>query len=146
MEIKKFDMEEVNKRIDYINERLKTLKLAIEDYKIQKKKFEKYKSLKTIERDAEEIIECATRINQEVLKNNDEFADTYRESFELLFELEIIDDEDYCKKLANTTGFRNRLAHDYIELDPQLTLKTGENILKLYPKYLLKVIDYISSI
>lgn len=136
--------EEIKTRIDYIRRKLDTLKRAIDDYETQTDSFETYKSLKTIERDCEEIVESAIRINQEVLEDTGEIGQTYRESFEKLVELNLFD-KDILEKLANTTGFRNRLAHDYMDLDDEITVKTARNILKLYSDYLLKILDYVDN-
>ncbi len=140
------DKIEINKRIDYITTKLKTLKLALIDWEKEEKEFEKYKSLKTVERDCEEIIESATRINQEILSINNKIADSYRESFEMLEKLNLFESKDFLEKLSNSTGFRNRLAHDYINLDEIITIKTGKSILNIYPKYLLKIQDYIEKL
>ncbi len=141
------DLLEITNRIHYIIEKLETLKLAIEDIeKPSLSKFEKYKALKTIERDSEEIIESAIRINQEILSSKLLIGNTYRESFEKLLDIKVITDINLLEKLASTTGFRNRLAHDYINLDEKITISSAKNILKFYPKYLLKIKEYIVSI
>lgn len=139
------DKEEINKRVLYIKKKLETLKLAIEDYSKQEKPFEKYKVIKTIERDSEEIVESATRINQEILSQKNFIAESYRESFEKLFEFEIIIDKKFLEKLANTTGFRNRLAHEYMNLDDKVTFKSAEQLIKLYPKYLMNIVEYLEK-
>jgi len=54
--------------------------------------------------------------------------------------------EKYDLKLSNTAGFRNRLAHDYINLDDKVTILSGKKILNLYPKYLLAVKNYLKNL
>ncbi len=140
------DEREVYKRIEYIKEKLVTLKLAIVDYEKETVVFEKYKSLKTVERDSEEIIESATRINQELLSVNGKVGETYRDSFERLVTLGIFKKEEvFFEKLCNTIGFRNRLAHDYMNLDEKVTISSAKNILKLYPDYLVKIGKYLKN-
>lgn len=138
------DVNEIEKRIEYVRKRLVTLKQAISDYR-DSDNFERYKCLKTIERDCEEIIESSTRINQEILGSINIVGETYRDSFEKLKELDVFDDELFLTKIANTTGFRNRLAHDYIDLDEEITIKTSENILNMYPKYLLGIVKFLKK-
>lgn len=43
------------------------------------------------------------------------------------------------KKLVNTAGFINRLAHEYMELDKNIILNTIKNIIKYYSKYILEI-------
>lgn len=135
--------DDIKKRIEYIEERRKTLKKAIGEYE-KLNGFEKYKCLKTIERDSEEIIESAVRINQDILEEKETIAETYRESFEKVSDILKID-ENTKEKLANSTGFRNRLAHDYMYLNEKATMKSAKIILTLYPVYLLKIIKYIEN-
>lgn len=135
---------EIRKRVKYIEEKLETLNLALKDYDIQTKKFEKYKAFKTIERDCEEIIESAIKINQEISKKNDEVLLTYRESFDSIKNILNFNEREF-EKLANSTGFRNRLAHDYMNLDERITILTAINISKIYPKYLLKILEFIET-
>lgn len=139
------DILEIEKRIEYISLKLKMLRLAIDDYKKQKEEFEIYKVLKTIERDSEEIIESSTRINQEILISFNDIGETYRDSFEKLAKNGVLKKDEFLKKLSNTTGFRNRLAHDYINLDEDITIISAKNILSLYPKYLLKIKEFLSK-
>ncbi|MFW6286218.1 MAG: type VII toxin-antitoxin system HepT family RNase toxin [Nanoarchaeota archaeon] len=140
------DKLEIEKRINYIIEKLETLKLAIKDYEEKNlSKYERYKALKTVERDCEEIIESAVRINQEILSQYFIIGNTYRETFEKLLDKKIITNEKNIEKLASTTGFRNRLAHDYINLDDKITIASAKKILKLYPSYLLKIKDYLNK-
>ncbi len=119
------DEIEINKKVDYITSKLETLNLAIKDYKKEKENFERYKSLKTIERDCEEIIESAVRINQEILQEEGYVGNTYRESFEMLNKFREFKDKEFLEKLSNSCGFRNRLAHDYINLDEKITVKSA---------------------
>jgi len=133
------EKSEINKRVDYITSKLETLNLAIIDYNENKVKFERYKSLKTIERDCEEIIESAIRINQEILQDGGKLGGTYRESFELLEDFDEFKDPEFLEKLSNSCGFRNRLAHDYINLDDEITVRSAKKILEIYPNYLLKI-------
>lgn len=97
------------------------------------------------EKKAEELIESAISINQEILKTHfDYLSNSYYESFIDLEKLKIFSPEE-LKSLAATAGFRNRLAHDYLELDPKITLQSIERLLKIYPTYLKKIKKFLST-
>lgn len=97
------------------------------------------------EKKAEEIIESAISMNQEMLKKyHKHLSKSYYESFLDLRKLKIFSDDELTK-LANTAGFRNRLAHDYLELHPEITLKSIENLLRIYPIYLKRIKKYLDK-
>lgn len=48
-------------------------------------------------------------------------------------------DKEYLEELATTAGFRNRFAHDYMKLNKKIVYKSINKILKLYPRYILKI-------
>jgi uncharacterized protein YutE (UPF0331/DUF86 family) len=136
---------EINKRIDYISEKLEKLSISLKKYDDSSSdENDKYIALKAIERDCEEIVESAVRVNQEILSDLRSIGDTYRDSFEKLKKLKLFEKE-LLEKLANTTGFRNRLAHDYIDMDEDITIVSAKNILEIYPKYLTYILNYIDN-
>lgn len=133
------------KRFDYILFKLKKIKLHLEKYSNAQKENDldmEYVFLRSIERDCEEVVECATKINQEILENHSILANSYRETFEKIQEVGILFDKNELEELSSTTGFRNRLAHVYMDLDPKITIKSAKKIVELYPKYLIKVKQY----
>lgn len=135
------------KRYDYIIFKIGKIKLHLEKYDKSQKEDEsdmEYVFLRSIERDCEECIECATKINQHILEKHSLFADSYRETFEKLEEVGITFDDLNIDDLSATTGFRNRLAHVYMELDPKVTIKSAQKIVNLYPKYLMKIKEYLN--
>jgi uncharacterized protein YutE (UPF0331/DUF86 family) len=143
--------EDIKLKIDYLRNKLDKLKKSISRLEnIKGSDFElEYIILRAIERDSEEIIEISTKINQELLSLKNEVAMSYRESFEKLIDLNIFnlkEDKELLEKLANSTGFRNRLAHDYMNLDNKITINSAKQIIKIYPKYLLRIIDFIENI
>ncbi|MCA9496426.1 MAG: DUF86 domain-containing protein [Nanoarchaeota archaeon] len=139
------DRNNIRKRLVHINEKLSKLKFSIEKYEREKDKNLLYIYLKAIERDCEEIVESAVRVNQEILEFTGEIGATYRESFEKLDSLKLFSKNDILQ-LANTSGFRNRLAHDYMDLDEKITLESAKKICKIYPNYFLKIEDYLNSL
>lgn len=132
----------IQEKINFIVETLKTLKDILKKRK-QYKQFEQY-LLFAAEKKAEEIVESAISINQELLKNYfQHISESYYESFIDLQKTKIFS-EDELKLIASTAGFRNRLAHDYLELNPDITLKSMEKILRIYPEYLKKIRKFIT--
>lgn len=96
------------------------------------------------EKKAEEVVELAVSINQEVLKQRGKVSLSYYESFTQLsifkkFSLRELDE------LARTAGFRNRLAHEYLDIDEFIAIRTMQKMLKIYPNYLTKIKKIISS-
>lgn len=96
------------------------------------------------EKKAEEIVELATTLNQELLKTTGKISTSYHESFT---DLKIFKEftEPELKVLASTAGFRNRLAHEYLTVDEAIAIKTMKNMLKIYPPYLKKIQKIISK-
>ena len=130
----------IEKRVDYISKRLEKLKDSLDKYESEEDEDYKYIILKAIERECEEIIESGTKINKMILEDNDIIPENYRDGFISLGEIKLLDTKT-AERLANTVGFRNRLAHEYMELNTEI--KSAKNILKLYPKYLTKVLDFL---
>lgn len=80
-----------------------------------------------IERGIQISIECIIDVANIIISVSDkEKPDTYRESMLMLSELGAVSKE-FSKKLANMTGFRNILVHDYTRVDPEIIL----NVLKI---------------
>lgn len=96
------------------------------------------------EKKAEEIVESAISINQEILFGGNQVGKSYYDTFIDLEKLNLFSKAD-LKKFANTAGFRNRLVHDYIDIDERIVLNSIEGILKLYPKYIKKILEWLSK-
>jgi len=136
--------ELIYKKITFIRDSLSKLKRILEFRKEEGDKEKKEFLLLSAEKKAEEIIESAIKINQSILKKElNHFSESYYDSFMDLEKLEIFEDE-FLEKLAKTAGFRNRLAHDYMDLDEKIVERTLVNVLKIYPNYLLRIIEFTS--
>lgn len=132
----------VKEKIDFITKTLKVLRDILE-----KRKNSPYAEylLFAAEKKAEEVIEAAVSLNQEILKSHfDHLSGSYYESFTDLKKTALFSDEE-LRALASTAGFRNRLAHDYIELNPDITLKSIEKLLQIYPDYLKKLKKFLKQ-
>lgn len=90
-----------------------------------------------MERMTEKIIESAISVNHIILEKNEVIVQSYYDSFIQLKKFGF--DENLVLSLAKTTGFRNRLAHDYLELDKKITFESVKKIPLLYSKYVKEI-------
>ena len=92
------------------------------------------KEMKTLEEDPHLLssakynlvvaIEAAIDIcNHLISKNNFRLPDGYKDTFIVLAEQGLIDKEFAAENLVQMAGFRNRLVHQYWNLDPQMIYK-----------------------
>lgn len=135
------DRNLVTKKLNYMADALRDLKDALGLYYRDKEneRFYYYAAQKK----AEEIVESAISVNQIILMDKlSKQSENYYKSFSDLAPLKIFS-HSRLEELAKTTGFRNRLAHEYVNLDTEVTVKSMEKILKIYPDYIKKVADYI---
>lgn len=123
-------------KLDSLTELLGKLKDILEEHKknVNLKEFLVYAA----EKKAEEAVELAVSINQELLKEKGKIALSYYDSFTNLKIFGLFENGE-LKELANTAGFRNRLAHEYLEIDHDLALRSMKKLLRIYPVYLQKV-------
>ena len=126
-----------------IENKIGNLIVLLEKLEIILKEYEKNSKLKEFlfyaaEKKAEEIVELAISINQELLKFKGKMSQSYYDSF-IDLKLFGVFDENFLIKLANTAGFRNRLAHDYLDIDEKIAFNTMKDMLLLYKLYLQKV-------
>lgn len=107
------------------------------------KEYEKNKELQEFllyaaEKKAEEIVELAISVNQKLLEEKKKISISYYDSFIDLGAFGVFSTEE-LKELASTAGFRNRLAHEYLEIDEAIAIRSMRKILKMYPSYLIQV-------
>jgi len=131
------------KKIDYILSTMDEILSALRKYKSKNEdaKFFYYAAQKK----TEEAIETAISLNQEILE--DFFDHITKSYFDSFMDLEKTDrfTKAELEKLANTAGFRNRLAHEYLDLDTQITLSSMEKLLKLYPQYIKSIKEWLAD-
>ncbi len=136
----------LNQRLDYISLCIRELSRALKIYKDPKlheddRKIAFYASQKK----AEEIVECAIKVNQALLSSRLQIlAKSYKESFLDLEHLGLFSKKER-ERLAKTAPFRNRLAHDYMELKEADIVKEMEEILKIYPDYIRVVVPFVNA-
>ncbi|MEK6938611.1 MAG: HepT-like ribonuclease domain-containing protein [Nanoarchaeota archaeon] len=126
-----------------IESKISSLLNLLEKLKNILKEYETNKTLKEIifyaaEKKAEEMVELAISINQELLKEKGKISLSYYDSF---IDLKVFNSfsEQELKELASTAGFRNRLAYEYLEVNEDIAIKSMKNVLRIYPPYLQKV-------
>lgn len=128
----------LNKLIQYLNELEGIQEYTLEDY------LDNYFIRRTTERLLQLIVEVATDINGHIIVENEEKPPTdYYESFIILSKLDIIN-KDFAQKLAPSTGLRNRLVHEYEEIDDKIVFVSIEKTLKMYRKYIEQINDYLN--
>lgn len=139
------DEEIIIKRLDYMREKLKDLDQDLNNYESFSSKKNLLKTIRgAIERWCEEIVESAVTINNELLSSINKVPDSYYKSFIELESLNIFNEKD-LEKLASTAGYRNRLAHDYMNIDPEISINSAKNILNIYKKYIKEIYSYLEN-
>jgi uncharacterized protein YutE (UPF0331/DUF86 family) len=123
-----------------INKLIKMEKYISELEKFKPKTFKKYQKdqLKryAIERLIQLIIDLALDINNILIKKSDRYpAQDYYSSFLELIELEILS-EEFAKDIAPSTGIRNRLVHEYEEVDNKVVYQNLDKLIKYYLSYI----------
>jgi len=123
-----------------INKLIKMEKYISELEKFKPKTFKKYQKdqLKryAIERLIQLIIDLALDINNILIKKSDRYpAQDYYSSFLELIDLGILS-EEFAKDIAPSTGIRNRLVHEYEEVDNKVVYQNLDKLIKYYLSYI----------
>lgn len=111
--------------------------------------FDEYMANNLIRRSAERllilIVEVASDINShlsaKILKTP---PANYFNSFIRLSEIGILDAE-FARQLAMSAGLRNRLIHEYEEVDDRIVYDCTKNALSDYPKYIEAIYEFVKS-
>lgn len=136
------DKQIIIKRLEFISEKLEDLKFDLDKYKKITDLRDRKTSQGAIERWVEEIVESAVNINQEILSSKNKSSTSYYLSFVDLEEFNIFD-KDFLKKIASTAGFRNRLSHDYMNVDKKIMIVSATFVLTLYKEYISKINNFL---
>ncbi len=98
---------------------------------------------RAIEREIQLIVECATDINNMILKKLKQGpSKDYFNSFIDLAENGILE-MDFALSIAPSTGLRNILVHEYEEVDDVIVYKSIQNVLNYYLGYIDKISKYL---
>jgi len=137
------DKKIVNRKITLISRDLKNLK------EISVIPMAKYLSNDTYEalaeRYLERIIGRMIDINYHILsEEHNETPIDYYNSFLMMAEKKYLS-SDFAKKIAHSAGLRNRLAHEYDEIDASKVYKAVPVSLRDVPKYLDCILKHIDK-
>lgn len=101
---------------------------------------------RAIERTMQLIVECATDINNMLLKMQDnKGAVDYFNSFIDIAEQDIIPIE-FALKIAPSTGLRNILVHEYEEINDEVVYNSINTCLQYYLEYMDLINQYLKCI
>jgi uncharacterized protein YutE (UPF0331/DUF86 family) len=110
---------------------------------------EEYKTDAIKRHAAEKLVELVvgygTDINQLLVEGmGHSVPQTYYNSFVAMQELGVLP-QDLSTRLANTTGLRNRLVHQYERLRHEVVYHSLKSLLKNYRQYVVLIRDYLRT-
>ncbi len=114
----------------------------IEDYSLEEY-LDNFFLSRTTERLIQLLVETATDINGHILVTDfQKSPDSYFESFIQLGEVGVISRE-LAKELAPSAGIRNRLVHEYDEIDDKIIYESVSDAIDLFQKYINSINCYL---
>ncbi|MBU4257406.1 DUF86 domain-containing protein [Patescibacteria group bacterium] len=133
----------VNRKINLINRDLKSLR-KIEN--ISLKKFLAESDYETLaERYLERIIGRMIDINYHILSEENDYTPTdYYNSFTDMGKKNYLPVQ-LARSLANSAGLRNRLAHEYDEIDEEKIYQAVKKCLNEVPQYIKHIIKFLDK-
>jgi len=100
---------------------------------------------KAAERILQQTIEAALDINAHVLAGIGAGPpDDYYASFIRMGENQVLEPE-LANELAPAAGLRNRLVHQYDDLDDALVFRAIDKMLRVFPRYLKAVVGFLDA-
>ncbi|MEA3344910.1 MAG: DUF86 domain-containing protein [Chloroflexota bacterium] len=139
------EAEVVQSKLATINENLKLLrpiaKLSFGEY------LEQVYHRKAAERLLQTTIEAAVDTNSHLLVGSGfpASADYYQSFMDVAEKLRVFD-RAFAEKIAPSTGLRNRLVHEYDELDDAIVFTSIRKTLELYPRYVQAVLLHMQKL
>ena len=131
------EQELIHRKLTKLIQYLDELK-AIKDYTLEEY-LDNYFIKRTTERLIQLIVEVATDINGHIIvEEGHNPPHNYYQSFIKLGQLNLIN-EELATKLAPSTGLRNRIVHEYEEINDQIVFESVERALKLYSQYIKEI-------
>lgn len=132
----------VNKKIRLIQKDVDRLGSFIEDKR--EEVVSDYFKMNNIERMLEKIINRAIDINQHIVSRKgkgDEKLGGYEDTFYTLVDIGVYDRE-FAEKIAPSAGLRNRLVHEYDDINKDIVFDSAAKAVELYTKYCDHVLKY----
>ncbi|MFN2341136.1 MAG: DUF86 domain-containing protein [Halanaerobium sp.] len=130
----------LNKMIEYLGQLEEVNQYTLENY------LDNFFVKRTAERLIQLVVETATDINGHLIVSSGHKppADYYT-SFVKLSDCQILD-KKFAKEIAPSAGLRNRLVHEYEEIDDQIVYKSIQKTIKSYKKYIKEIENYLRKI
>ena len=129
----------LNKMIEYIEQLKEVNKYTLDDY------LDNFFIKRTSERLVQLIVEVATDINGHIIVDEGYSPpEDYYNSFLKLSETGVISN-DFAKELAPSAGLRNRLVHEYEEIDDEIVFKSVKKAIDNYSKYIKEIDEYLEN-
>jgi len=98
-----------------------------------------------VEKSIELIVEVASDINRSVIELEENAPpDSYYSAFTRLHELKVLPKE-LSRRLASTTGLRNRLVHHYEEVEHRIVYHSAVRLLQDYRQYFQRIDKYLQA-
>lgn len=129
----------VNLIIKYLNKLQKFASVTLEEY------IDNFEIQLMVERLIELLVEASSDTNSYLLVQVYQTSpESYFDSFILAGKKGIIT-EELAKKLAQAAGMRNRLVHQYDEINHELVFLAITQALTLYPSYIEQIENYLNQ-
>ena len=136
---RKLIRRKLNKMIEYIEQLKEVNKYTLDDY------LDNFFIKRTSERLVQLIVEVATDINGHIVVDEGYSPpEDYYTSFLKLSEAGVIS-KDFAKDLAPSAGLRNRLVHEYEEIDDEIVYKSVKRAIENYSKYIKEIDEYLKK-
>ncbi len=104
-----------------------------------------YEKRYIVERLIQLIVEVASDINRNIIEaKEDTPSETYYSTFAKLGELKVIPKE-LSSRLASTTGLRNRLVHNYEDVEHKIVYYSTIRLLNDYRQYFQLIEEYLQA-
>lgn len=131
--------EKIKRILNYLDELKPILEISYKEYR------KNYTNYRTAERNIQLLVDTAVDINDNFIlaKNTNPPADYY-ESFIRMGELGVLS-FDLSKKLASSTGLRNKLVHEYEKIDDHLLYLEAKKNLNNYLEYAKLINEYLEN-
>lgn len=103
-----------------------------------------FKNIRSAERNFQLIVELASDINTQIVADNGvQTPDTYRESFNKMVELNILDKKS-LQAFVKSSNLRNILTHEYdFDQDNFIFYTSTKSFIPLYEEYIRSVQKYL---
>lgn len=127
----------VRRKLERIATNLEDLS-AVADLSLDAYRSDRFRR-KGVERMLQETVEAAVDTNAHLLRASGGAPPAdYYESFIRLGRAGILD-EELAEALAPSAGLRNRLVHEYDEIDDSIVLRAVGEALRLFPRYISSI-------